>query len=184
MERDTTEDDADLTVRQSEARDEPAIVALYPRAFPDEDLVGLVRGLLRHPALALSLVASRAGELVGHIAFTQCQVADDRRSVALLGPIAVSPDVHRRGVGTVLINAGFAALKSAGVSFVFVLGDPAYYARFGFEPEERVLPPYALPNEWTTAWRSLALSDDKAFPTGQLRVPDIWDNPALWGPEP
>jgi putative acetyltransferase len=51
-----------------------------------------------------------------------------------LAPLAVSPDFQRRGIGTALARAGLDACRKQGVPFVFVLGNPAYYSRFGFRP--------------------------------------------------
>ncbi len=50
----------------------------------------------------------------------------------VLAPVAVLPKLQRRGIGTRLIEAGFGHLARMHSEAVFVLGDPAYYGRFGF----------------------------------------------------
>jgi putative acetyltransferase len=50
-----------------------------------------------------------------------------------LGPLGVLPDRQRRGVGQALMHAVLAAADALGAPAVFLLGDPAYYRRFGFD---------------------------------------------------
>ena len=50
----------------------------------------------------------------------------------VLAPVAVLPSLQRRGIGSSLIEAGLAHVARMNAAAVFVLGDPAYYGRFGF----------------------------------------------------
>lgn len=63
---------------------------------------------------------------------------------------------------------------------MLVLGDPAYYGRFGFSQENNILPPYPLPAAWASAWQSKSLIDGAATVEGPLTVPEPWQDPALW----
>ena len=56
-----------------------------------------------------------------------------------MGPVAVRPDRQRSGIGQALIRAGLERLRATGAQGCVVLGDPAYYVRFGFksDPELR-----------------------------------------------
>lgn len=169
-----------IEYRESLPSDVAAIEELYPDAFPDEDLLPLVRELLKEDSIVLSLVGIADQTLAGHIVFTMCKIAGRSDRVALLGPLAVASNWQRRGIGTALIQEGFKRLKSAGVVQVHVLGDPAYYGRVDFEPDDRVTPPYALPEEWHGAWQSIRLGDDEAQLHGELLVPRPWQQQALW----
>lgn len=181
-----------LDIRPSEPRDLSEIEKLYPAAFPDEDLLPLVQALLQQETIVLSLVALEEGALTGHVAFTRCGLAGQREDVALLGPLAVTPARQGRGLGSALVAAGFARLKEAGCNHVLVLGDPAYYGRFGFKAETGVAMPYlspsdSLPEEWQGAWQSLSLHDrstlqDEPAPQGELSLPQPWRNKSLWLP--
>ncbi len=51
-----------------------------------------------------------------------------------LAPMAVAPDCQRRGIGTLLVQAGLNELSQSGCPIVVVLGHPEYYPRFGFVP--------------------------------------------------
>lgn len=172
----------ELQIRESVTTDIAVIESLYPDAFPEEDLVPLIRSLLCDSRIALSLVATIGSEIAGHAIFTECGVAGSRVRAALLGPLAVTPKHRRQGVGSAMVYAGLRRLEDAGVRLVCVLGDPAYYSRLGFAPEKLVEPPYALPIEWESAWQSQYLGRTTVPCTGKLSVPKQWLDPALWAP--
>jgi len=60
----------------------------------------------------------------------------------------VIPLLQRQGLGNSLVRAGLERLEQRRIKQVFVLGDPAYYQRFGFSPERQGLTPYPIPEEW------------------------------------
>jgi putative acetyltransferase len=173
----------DLDIRPTQPDDRSALVALYPAAFPSEDLLPLLSGLLDGPLPVISLAAVGDGGPVGHIVLTPCGAqAEGPPQAALLGPLCVAPALQRQGVGSQLVRRGLAEAAALGLSQVFVLGDPAYYGRFGFAAERDVLPPYALPEEWAGAWQSLLLPGAGPVAPGALALPPIWMQPALWLP--
>lgn len=172
----------DIEIRPSHAADGPAIARLYRDAFPREDLAPLVDDLLARPADVLSLVALRAAGIAGHVAFTTSSVEGCPSAVALLGPLAVGTGHQQRGLGTALVRAGLDRLAAAGFGWVFVVGAPGYYARFGFATDTRVQPPYPLDARFLAAWQSLRLGSQIARCDGRLSVPAPWQRPALWSP--
>lgn len=169
-----------ITVRESVPDDLPAIEALYPAAFPAEDLLPLVRDLLRGGGDILSLVGIAGSAFAGHVIFTRCAVAGCTERAALLGPLCVDPAFQRRGIGSALVQAGHERLAKDGVACVLVLGDPGYYRRFGFAPEADIVPPYPLPAEWRSAWQSLALCPVATPLRGALLLADPWLRRSLW----
>lgn len=171
-----------LEIRKSVPGDLASIETLYPDAFPDEDLLPLVRDLLQEPSSTLSLVSIISSSLVGHVIFTNCGLAESPEKVALLGPLAVAPALQRQGIGSAMVRTGLQKLDNDGVSQVYVLGDPAYYRRFGFLPELGVAPPYPLPAEWRDAWQSMSLKSTEPPRQGRLSLPQPWLQPALWAP--
>ena len=172
----------ELDIREGIPADTAALVALYAAAFPDEDLLPLVRDLLRDADSVLSLVGTIGAQVSGHVFFTRCGVAESRAKVALLGPLAVAPARQGRGIGSALVRAGLHRLRETDVELVFVLGDPAYYGRLGFRPDPLVEPPFALPAEWSGAWQSQSLLGAGLCCAGKLRVPAPWSRRALWAP--
>jgi len=169
-------------IRKSTSDDLRDIELLYPLAFPDEDLLPVVRELLQDPIVALSLVATIDSNLAGHVIFTRCGLSGSGEKTALLAPLAVLPVHHRQGIGGKLVHAGLQQLEHENVDRVFVLGDPAYYGRFGFQPGSAVAPPYPLPAEWQDAWQSLSLAGTELSRPGKLELPELWLEPSLWLP--
>jgi len=91
---------------------------------------------------ALSLVATTpAGEVIGHVLCTRAHVG--QAPVLALGPLTVRPDSQQRGVGSALMHAVLGAADALGEPLVALLGDPAYYGRFGFRlsGEYQITPP-------------------------------------------
>ncbi len=169
-----------LDIRECRPRDVTEIEQLYVDVFPDEDLVPLVRKLLGLRQSVISLVGSLDNIIVGHIGFTFCHVEGGKSKVALLGPLAVTPTLHKQRIGSTLVQTGFKHLENSKICYVLVLGDPAYYSRFGFKAEDKVVTPYPLPAEWRGAWQSIKLCDVETSLEGKLSVPGPWRQISLW----
>lgn len=75
--------------------------------------------------------------LVGYAAWPRLLIESPEGSLSAVGlaPLAVIPSRQRDGIGSALVGAGLAELRARGESLVFVLGDPAYYRKFGFSLE-------------------------------------------------
>jgi putative acetyltransferase len=125
-----------ITVRPEHPHDAPAIHAVHAVSFPTEAEAHLVDALRASRRLTVSLVAVDAETVVGHVAFSPVSLADTPDGVGL-APVAVLPAWRRRGVADRLVDAGLRACVRAGAGFVVVLGEPAYYERFGFRPARR-----------------------------------------------
>ena len=171
-----------IEIRTGVPGDLPAIEMLYPDAFPDEDLLPLVKALLQQVPETLSLVGTFGETIVSHVVFTTCGIAGTSFKVALLGPLAVASAWQKQGLGSAIVCDGLQRLENVGVTHVYVLGDPAYYSRFGFVPEANVAPPYPLPAQWREAWQSIGPTNAEALCRGELSVPQPWLQPALWAP--
>ncbi|MFV0623429.1 GNAT family N-acetyltransferase [Sphingomonas sp. ac-8] len=141
-----------VAIRPASGGDVAAIDALLRAAFPAEDEALLVQRLCVTGDMVLTLVADDEddGMLAGMIAFSRMAVDVADRSVAAvaLAPVAVAPAHRREGVAEALIRAGLEHLADAGVHLCFVLGDPAYYGRFGFSADwaQGFASPYAGEN--------------------------------------
>ncbi len=92
----------------------------------------IIEALRAAKALAVSLVAELDGRVIGHIAFSPVTISDGTGNWYGLGPVSVSPEYQRRGVGKALIREGLSRLKSLNAQGCFVVGHPAYYRKFGF----------------------------------------------------
>lgn len=109
-----------------------AVDVIVSRAFGGADEVTLVHGLRAAGDVAVELVALEDGTPVGHVLFSRLAIEPDTIRVAALAPVAVAPSRQQAGIGGALIRDGLAHCAAAGFDAVAVLGDPAYYRRFGF----------------------------------------------------
>jgi putative acetyltransferase len=121
-------------IRLERPDDTTAIRDVLKSAFPTDQEARLVEQLRTNQRLLISLVAEIDGVIGGHIAFSAVKISRAPTNLAGLGlaPVAVRPELQRRGIGAQLVREGLAACEHAGVGFVVVLGAPEYYQRFGF----------------------------------------------------
>ena len=70
--------------------------------------------------------------MIGHVAFSRVEISDGTTDWYGLGPVSVTPELQRRGIGSALIRAGLARLQELGARGCALVGDPAYYKRLGF----------------------------------------------------
>ncbi|MBK8816559.1 MAG: N-acetyltransferase [Methylococcaceae bacterium] len=110
----------------------------------------IVESLRKTGDLSVSLVAEREQTIVGYVAFSQVAISDGSENWYGLGPIAVEPSLQGQGIGSALVEAGLAQLQTIGAAGCVVLGDPAYYHRFGFQSVSGLRYP-GLPPEYFMA---------------------------------
>ena len=149
-----------LTIRPERLEDIPDIHAVNTLAFgrtAEAELVERIRGSMGFIP-ELSLVAEQSGKVIGHALFsrvpilpsmstdnagntvpnddkdTSKQIAGDVVEILALAPLAVRPGFQRRGVGSELLRAGVERGNALGYRAVGLIGNPVYYARFGFVP--------------------------------------------------
>lgn len=84
----------------------------------------------------LSLVAVEHDLVVGHVLATRAHV--DAQPALGLGALSVLPDRRRAGIGAALMHAVLGAADALGEPLVGLVGDPAYYRRFGFVPAQSI----------------------------------------------
>ena len=86
-----------------------------------------------------------------------------------LGPISVRPDCQGRGIGSLLMAQALDALRLLRAGGCVLLGDPAYYARFGFRAE----PGLTLPGVPPEYFMALALAG--TVPNGSVAYSEAFD---------
>ncbi len=177
---------ADFLIREASQGDFDAVVAVEKAAFGHDEEAELVQALLSDASAqpVLSLLAYEGAEPVGHVLFSKVTLGGPARNTSgrLLAPLAVVPQAQRRGVGGSLIREGFSRLKSDGVGLVFVLGDPRYYARHGFQAALPLgfAPPYLWP-AYADAWMLTALGPlPEADDYGTVVCAKSLDKPEYW----
>ncbi|MHB8994667.1 MAG: GNAT family N-acetyltransferase [Armatimonadota bacterium] len=131
-----------MIIRPERAEDFPQIYDLVKVAFEtaevssgqEQNFVNHLRGGSNYiPQLAL--VAEEDGKLIGHIMLTRTSisVADGEFPTLLLGPISVLLEHRKAGVGSALIHESFRLARELGHQSAVLVGNPAYYHRFGFK---------------------------------------------------
>jgi putative acetyltransferase len=152
-----------VEVRDAGPADAGAVRAVHTAAFPTAGEADLVEALERAGDAVVSLVAEREGEIVGHVLLSRVAASGEGRTYRALGlaPLAVLPEAQRKGIGGALVAAALERAAAAGEELVFLLGDPAFYGRFGFSTTcaAPFASPYAGPH-----LLALRLRDDVPLP--------------------
>lgn len=157
-----------MIIRAERTDDVAAIRTVVQSAFasvPYSDKTEhLIVERLRHAgALSVSMVAVIDGSVVGHIGFSPISLSGNDEGWYALAPLSVSPNHQSVGVGSELVKAGLVQLKDVGANGCVVVGDPAYYGRFGFRHFGQISAE-GIPAEYFTA---LALRG--SVPSGIVR---------------
>lgn len=127
-----------MKIRFEHVQDHDAIADVTARAFAgvehsDQTEPAIVAALRAAGALSLSLVAVEREEVIGHIAFSRVTIEGKHEDWFGLGPVSVCSEHQGAGIGASLIRQGLDCLRSSGAAGCVVVGEPAYYRRFGFE---------------------------------------------------
>lgn len=127
-----------LTIRPEMVADYNSITALHTLAFGQPTEANLVIGLRAQPEFReeLSLVAAIGDEVFGHLLLSELHVTPNSvGSMLALAPVAVLPDFQGKGIGSALIERSIEWAREQAYAAMIVLGEPAYYQRFGFQHE-------------------------------------------------
>lgn len=129
----------EIAIRHEAEIDFGCISDVHLKAFRKPDEAALVKRLRQLSLFApqMSIVAELENRIVGHILFSEITVANPQKSLRALAlaPVAVLPRFQGKGIGSLLIKAGIKEMARLGFDVVLVLGEPAYYSRFGFKLE-------------------------------------------------
>ncbi|KVD99019.1 GNAT family N-acetyltransferase [Burkholderia anthina] len=167
-----------VTLRDARVSEADAIGRVIRAAFAGEPQGGqfeqrIVDTLRADGALSVSLVAERDGRIVGHVAFSPVAIGGEPAASQQwygLAPLAVRPECQRQSIGAGLVRTGLDALRRLGARGCVVLGEPAYYARFGFEPHGGIVFP-GVPAEYFLA---LSFDESAPVPSGNVRYHDVF----------
>ena len=122
-----------MKIQKLSEENRPKVYALLRRAFPySEYEAALVEKLHENGRTLHEWVCIQSGKAIAYIGFSNAYQGGEICGLHL-APMAVSPDFQGRGVGAELLRF---ALRQEAINgqTLFVLGEPGYYQRFGFEP--------------------------------------------------
>jgi putative acetyltransferase len=126
-----------MLIRSERPQDESAIRSLTQAAFATAvhssgTEAAIIDALRRDGQLSLSLVIEEADGIVAHLCFSPVCIGGRDCGWFGLGPVSVAPHRQGEGIGSRLIRDGLSRLRNMAANGCVVLGDPAFYARFGF----------------------------------------------------
>lgn len=163
-----------IHIRDEQAADVDAIARLTEAAFRSEPHSShteqcIVNALRRDGQLTVSLVAAEGDAIVGHVAVSPVTISSGATAWYGLGPISVLPERQGQGIGTTLVKAALAELRRLGGAGCVVLGNPAYYGRFGFKAHAGLVLP-DVPQEY---FQAVAFGGE--MPVGDVRYHQAFD---------
>ena len=137
-----------VKIRSTQSNDRDAVVAVVRAAFssdghdPQEEVDIVTETWARGAAPeGLDLVAVEDAIVVGYVVAARGRLSDT--DVLGVAPLAVTPGRQRAGIGTALMQELIARADADRWQLLLLLGDPAYYERFGFEPTGKLGITYA-----------------------------------------
>ena len=147
-----------MKIRQENINDYKAVKELTFKAFEqmefsDGDEYLLVGRLRKSDTFIpeLSLVAEENGEIIGHIMLTKLKIVNGSETYhsLSLGPVSVSPELQRKGIGSKLIKEAHRIAKELGHKSIILVGHKDYYPRFGYELASKhgIQLPFEIPKE-------------------------------------
>ena len=127
-----------VTIRLEAINDAAAIERLHERAFGPGRYARTafrLREGLAVPAVAHCHAAWVGTLLVGSVRLSPVWAGAGQAAIAawMLGPLTVDPAFERLGIGAALMQAALSGARAAGEQLVLLVGDEAYYRRFGFK---------------------------------------------------
>ncbi|MGM0594967.1 MAG: GNAT family N-acetyltransferase [Pseudomonadota bacterium] len=178
-----------MNFQRANHSDTEAIIRLFTAVFSDSEgeaegqLIGnLARELLSETEERdrYVFVALDADTVIGAIVFSRLTF-DSGNNAFILAPVAVATTRQGEGVGQRLIRFGFERLREDGVELVMTYGDPAFYAKVGFQPVTvaTVKPPFPLSQP--QGWLGQSLNSESISPiTGSAACVDALNKPEYW----
>ncbi|WP_085908024.1 GNAT family N-acetyltransferase [Kiloniella majae] len=124
-----------MQIRKEEIKDRAQVLQVVHDAFGQWDECDLVKQLYLDEDVLFGLVAEEEGVILGHILFSAMQIISPHLQIqtASLAPLSVVPTHQSKRIGSQLVEHGIQVCRDIeDLSGIIVLGDPAYYSKFGF----------------------------------------------------
>ena len=173
-----TQNTMTIQLRHETTNDIAAIEAVTIAAFADAPHTShteqfIVRALRDASELTLSIVAEEYGRVVDHVALSPVTITHEhgRKTEGWygLGPISVLPPRQGQGIGSRLMEQALSELRAMQAEGCVLLGEPAYYGRFGFQAHAGLQLPGVPPGYF------LALAFHGPVPEGIAQYSDAFN---------
>ncbi len=145
-----------MNIRCETLLDYPAIAEVNTLAFQGETEAKLIKKIRSSDRYIpeLSLVVEIESKVIAHILYSYIDLVDKETLPVLgLAPLAVHPEFQKQGIGSTLVKASLEIADTRGEAIVIILGHPAFYTRFGFQPSinYQIESPFPVPDEFFMA---------------------------------
>lgn len=118
-----------MLIREEKIGDADAVYAVVSGAFGQLAEAQLVRDLHAAGDAVIALVAEDEGCIVGHVILSRMTAPFPALALA---PVSVAPAKQGTAVGSALVREALRRSAEGPWRAIFVLGEPRFYARFGF----------------------------------------------------
>ncbi|CUH52831.1 GNAT family N-acetyltransferase [Shimia marina] len=119
--------------------------------------------------------------MIGAALFSRLRYAKDPRRVFILSPMAIATAYQGRGLGQSLLSQAHQTLGTAGVEIVITYGDPAFYAKTGYQPITTDVAKAPLPLSYPHGWIGQSLTEAPFTPLkGDCRCVAALNDPRIW----
>lgn len=132
-----------LNIRNETEDDYKIVEDITRKAFYNVYVPGCVEHYLVHVMRKhadfvpeLDFVIELDGQIIGNIMYTKARLTDEKgteKEILTFGPVSVLPQYQRKGYGKMLIMHSLQRAADLGFDVVVIMGNPAEYARFGFQ---------------------------------------------------
>ncbi|MDY0135672.1 MAG: N-acetyltransferase [Thiomicrospira sp.] len=179
-----------MNLQSYQSTDAKPIVDLFHQTFSASEgeqegalIADLAKQLCQttRPADLQIYVAIEDLQIIGCIMLTRLTYPQSEKIVFMLAPVAVHPNVQRRGIGQALIEFAKTEMKQQGVDVMVTYGDIGFYAKVGFAPVAEVVLPSPMPLSYPQGWLAQSLKRHEIQPiAGPAECVEAFSNPAYW----
>ncbi len=151
-----------MKIRKLTSENYAKTYALLRQAFPGSTFeVQLVENFHNNGKAVHEWVCIHTNKIIAYVAFSNAYNGTDVCGLHL-APLAVKQEFRKRGIGEELLR--FTLRQDViKLNTIFVLGDPRFYQKFGFEPCDTPICPFDKKNEHFLSIRN---NTDSKFTVG------------------
>ena len=120
-------------IREAQESDLEAVLNLIHSSFSNKAESDLVKQLISDNDVLLNLVIESSNTIIGNVVVSKVTMEPDMGLFCGgVAPLSVLPERQSSGIGSQLMKEAIKKSNEMGMDALFLLGDPDYYKRFGF----------------------------------------------------
>jgi len=120
-------------IREAQESDLEAVLNLIHSSFSNKAESDLVKQLISDNDVLLNLVIESSNTIIGNVVVSKVTMEPDMGLFCGgVAPLSVLPERQSSGIGSQLMKEAIKKSNEMGMDALFLLGNPDYYKRFGF----------------------------------------------------